>query len=133
MACYRAKGRACAAGVCSDVDLLAKKTGDSQLTILSGTISDAPVVPNQTFNLSNIGGSLPWGVKGGDRTVKCKNNKDGQPPENCRCLNVTGFGVDSLQNPQWLGAVGWDECPFIHVGGFWTNNIPVTKAECPRM
>ena len=47
--CFQAKVKGCVAGQCNDVDVIARRDSDSQLTILSGSISGAPVQATQVI------------------------------------------------------------------------------------
>ena len=130
--CFQAKGKGCVAGQCNDVNVIARRDSDSQLTILSGSISGAPVQANQVIAISDIGGDHSHGYNpgGGQRAVKCNNNKSGLPPEDCRCLNITAFGIDSLDHPTSMVAYASDECVLFHPGG-WTTSVPLTTIACP--
>ena len=113
------------------VEVYVRKDSDSQLTILSGVISGAPVVKGQTLPINFIGGNYPHGYnpQNGKSVIKCNNNRGGGVENACRCALVTAFGFDYITTPTYMIAYAIDTC-FANFGE-WTSAVPVTAVDCP--
>ena len=130
MTCYRAQGHPSVGGQTASVDLIIRKDSDDQITILSGGIAGSYVQP-QTINITNISGSHPYGkdTHSDDPAIKCMNNMVGHGEFDCRCLDITAFGVDSMQTPKEIVAYGKEKCGIAGLtgAGGWTPPIHIEE------